>query len=139
MFATKPAKLARLRDEVEIMPEIDRRVSRLRRHERVRRHVVGTTERPRLNVFRSLNHIYAQVIDDGEGHTLVSASTVDPEVQKQLKGLKKTDQARVVGKVLAERALGQGVKRVVFDRGGYKYHGRVKALADAAREGGLEF
>lgn len=121
------------------MPEIDRRVSRLRRHKRVRRHVIGTAERPRLNVFRSLNHIYAQVIDDGKGHTLVSASTVDPEVQKQLKGLTKTDQARVVGKALAERALGQGVKQVVFDRGGYKYHGRVKALADAAREGGLEF
>jgi large subunit ribosomal protein L18 len=121
------------------MPEIDRRLSRLRRHERVRRHVVGTAERPRLNVFRSLNHIYAQVVDDGKGHTMVSASTIDPEVQKQLKGLAKTDQARVVGKVLAERALGQGVKQVVFDRGGYKYHGRVKALADAAREGGLEF
>jgi large subunit ribosomal protein L18 len=101
--------------------------------------VIGTAERPRLNVFRSLNHIYAQVIDDGEGHTLLSASTVDPEVQKQLDGLTKIEQARVVGKVLAERALGQGVKHVVFDRGGYKYHGRVKALADAAREGGLEF
>ena len=121
------------------MPEIDRRISRLRRHKRVRRHVVGTTERPRLNVFRSLNHIYAQVIDDGKGHTLVSASTVDPRVQQQLTGLTKTDQARVVGKVLAERALDQGIKRVVFDRGGYKYHGRVKALADAARENGLEF
>jgi large subunit ribosomal protein L18 len=121
------------------MPEIDRRVGRLRRHKRVRRHVAGTQERPRLNVFRSLNHIYAQVIDDGEGHTLVSASTVDPEVRKQLKGLTKTDQARVVGKVLAERALGQGIKQVVFDRGGYKYHGRVKALADAVRESGLEF
>jgi large subunit ribosomal protein L18 len=121
------------------MPEIDRRVNRLRRHRRVRRHVIGTAERPRLNVFRSLNHIYAQVIDDGEGHTLLSASTVDPEVQKQLDGLTKIEQARVVGKVLAERALGQGVKHVVFDRGGYKYHGRVKALADAAREGGLEF
>jgi large subunit ribosomal protein L18 len=121
------------------MPEIDRRVSRLRRHKRVRRHVIGTSERPRLNVFRSLNHIYAQVIDDAEGHTLVSASTVDPEVQKQIGELTKTDQARVVGKVLAERALSQGVKQVVFDRGGYRYHGRVKALADAAREGGLEF
>jgi large subunit ribosomal protein L18 len=121
------------------MPEINRRVSRLRRHKRVRRHVTGTAERPRLNVFRSLNHIYAQVIDDGEGHTLVSASTVDPEVQKQLKDLTKIDQARVVGKVLAERALGQGVKQVVFDRGGYQYHGRVKALADAARDGGLKF
>ena len=121
------------------MPEIDRRVGRLRRHKRVRRHVIGTPERPRLNVFRSLNHIYAQVIDDSKGQTLVSASTIDPEVQKQLEGLAKADQARVVGKVLAERALGQGVKQVIFDRGGYKYHGRVKALADAAREDGLEF
>jgi large subunit ribosomal protein L18 len=121
------------------MPEIDRRVSRLRRHKRVRKYVIGTPERPRLNVFRSLNHIYAQVVDDSQGHTLVSASTIDPEVHKQLKGLPKTDQARVVGKVLAERALDQGIKRVVFDRGGYRYHGRVKALADAAREGGLEF
>ncbi|MFQ6099847.1 MAG: 50S ribosomal protein L18 [Anaerolineae bacterium] len=121
------------------MPEIDRRVARLRRHRRVRKRVVGTPERPRLNVFRSLRHIYAQVIDDSEGHTLVSASTIDPEVKAQLQGLAKTEQAGVVGKVLAERALGQGIKKVVFDRGGYKYHGRVKALADAAREGGLEF
>ena len=121
------------------MPEISRRVARLRRHKRVRKHVVGTQEQPRLNVFRSAHHIYAQVIDDSEGHTLVSASTVDPEVKKQLKGLAKSEQAKVVGKVLAERALGQGIKQVVFDRGGYKYHGRVKALADAAREGGLVF
>ena len=121
------------------MPEIDRRVARLRRHRRVRKHVVGTPERPRLNVFRSLRHIYAQVIDDSQGHTLVSASTPDPEIGAQVQGLEKTEQARVVGKVLAERALNQGVKQVVFDRGGYKYHGRVKALADAAREGGLEF
>lgn len=121
------------------MPEIDRRVSRLRRHMRVRTHVTGTPERPRLNVFRSLQHIYAQVIDDTKGCTLISASTVEPEVKAQLKGLAKADQARVVGKVLAGRALEQGIKKVVFDRGGYKYHGRVKALADAAREGGLEF
>jgi large subunit ribosomal protein L18 len=121
------------------MSEIDRRVARLRRHRRVRKHVVGTSERPRLNIFRSLRHIYAQVIDDGRGHTLVSASTVDPEVKAQLQGLTKTEQARVVGKVLVERALSQGIKKVVFDRGGYKYHGRVKALADAAREGGLDF
>jgi large subunit ribosomal protein L18 len=97
------------------------------------------SERPRLNVFRSLRHIYAQVIDDGQGRTLLSASTIEPEIQPQLQGLAKTEQARVVGKILAERALRQGVKRVVFDRGGYKYHGRVKALADAAREGGLDF
>lgn len=121
------------------MPEIDRRVARLRRHKHVRKHVSGTPERPRLNVFRSLNHIYAQVIDDSKGHTIVSASTIDPEVEAQLKGLKKTEQARIVGKALAERALSQGIKKVVFDRGGYRYHGRVKALADAAREGGLEF
>ena len=121
------------------MPETDRRVARLRRHRRVRKRVVGTPERPRLDVFRSLRHIYAQVIDDSQGHTLVSASTIDPEVETQLQGLTKTEQARVVGKVLAERALKQGVKQVVFDRGGYVYHGRVKTLADAAREGGLEF
>jgi len=121
------------------MPEIDRRGTRLRRHEYVRKHVVGTSERPRLNVFRSLCHIHAQVIDDGRGHTLVSASTIDPEVAAQLEGLTKTEQARVVGRVLAERALSRGIKKVVFDRGGYKYHGRVKALASGAREGGLEF
>ena len=121
------------------MPESNRRVARLRRHRRVRKHVVGTPERPRLNVSRSLRHIYAQVIDDSREHTLVSASTIDPEVKAQLQGLTKSEQSRVVGKVLAERALNQGIKKVVFDRGGYKYHGRVKALADAAREGGLEF
>ena len=121
------------------MPEINRRVARLRRHKRVRKHVMGTPERPRLNVFRSAHHIYAQVVDDSKGHTLVSASTVDQEVKAQLKGLAKSEQAKVVGKVLAERALDQGIKQVVFDRGGYKYHGRVKALADAARESGLIF
>ncbi len=121
------------------MPEIDRRVARLRRHERVRKHVVGTMERPRLNVFRSLSHIYAQVIDDSRGHTLVSASTIEPELAEKLQGQSKTEQSRTVGRVLAERALGLGIKAVVFDRGGYKYHGRVKALADEARKGGLEF
>ncbi len=121
------------------MPEIDRRAARLRRHRRVRKRVVGTSERPRLNVFRSLRHIYAQVIDDSQERTLVSASTIDREVEAQLDGLNKTEQARVVGKVVAERALDQGISVVVFDRGGYKYHGRIKALADAAREGGLEF
>ena len=121
------------------MPEINRRVARLRRRRYVRKRVVGTPERPRLSVFRSLRHIHAQVIDDSRGHTLVSASTIDPEVAVRLDGLAKTEQARVVGQVLAERALRQGIKKVVFDRGGYKYHGRVKALADGAREGGLEF
>ena len=115
------------------------REARIRRHKRVRGSVNGVTERPRLNVFRSLKHIYGQIIDDTAGHTLVSASTLDPEVRGQLDGLAKTDEAAVVGKVLAERALANGVTQVVFDRGGYKYHGRVKALADAAREAGLDF
>jgi large subunit ribosomal protein L18 len=121
------------------MPESNRRVARLRRHRRVRKHIAGTSDRPRLNVFRSLRHIYAQIIDDSREHTLVSASTTDQEVKAQLQGLSKTEQAQVVGKVLAERALNQGIGQVVFDRGGYRYHGRVKALADAAREGGLDF
>lgn len=116
------------------------RAARERRHRRVRRRVSGTPERPRLNVFRSAMHIYAQIIDDARGHTLASASTLDPEVKAQLSnGLKKVDEARIVGRILAQRALAQGIKKVVFDRGGYKYHGRVKALADGAREGGLEF
>jgi large subunit ribosomal protein L18 len=100
---------------------------------------MGTAERPRLNVFRSLKHIYAQVIDDDQGETLVAASTLDPELRKKLKGLTKSEQAKLVGELVAGRALAQGVKRVVFDRGGYKYHGRVKALAEGSREGGLEF
>ena len=105
----------------------------------MRKTVVGTTERPRLNVFRSLRHIYAQIIDDTVGCTLVSASTVDRDVRSQVAGLEKTEAAQAVGRVLAERATARGVTRVVFDRGGYQYHGRVQALADAARKGGLEF
>jgi len=92
-----------------------------------------------LNVFRSLKHIYAQIIDDGQGHTLVSASTLDPELREKIQGLSKTEQAKLVGQVLAQRALARGVRQVVFDRGGRLYHGRVKALADGSREGGLEF
>jgi large subunit ribosomal protein L18 len=110
-----------------------------RRHRRVRKKVKGTDGRPRLNVFRSLKHIYAQIIDDGQGHTLVSASTLDPELRDKVQGLSKTEQARLVGQVLAQRALAHGVRQVVFDRGGRLYHGRVKALADGSREGGLEF
>ncbi|MCX6031610.1 MAG: 50S ribosomal protein L18 [Chloroflexi bacterium] len=113
--------------------------ARDRRHERIRRRLRGTTERPRLNVFRSLQHVYAQVIDDDQGRTLVAASTIDPELREQLGGLSKSQQAAKVGKLVAQRALAQGLKQVVFDRGGYPYHGRVKALADGAREGGLEF
>ena len=116
------------------------RQARLRRHRRVRKTVVGTPERPRLNVFRSLEHIYAQIIDDSVGHTLVSASTLDQEVRGLCgEGTKKADEAKVVGRVLAERAKARGVSEVVFDRGGYQYHGRVKALADGAREAGLVF
>jgi len=113
--------------------------ARIRRHKRIRLDLRGTAERPRLNVFRSLQHIYAQVIDDNLGHTLASASTLDPALKGQLDGLTKSQQATRVGHLVAERALAQGVKQVVFDRGGYPYHGRVKALAEGARAGGLEF
>jgi large subunit ribosomal protein L18 len=116
-----------------------REVARKRRHRRVRKRVVGISQRPRFNVFRSLKHIYAQVIDDTRGHTLAAASTLDPELRDKVKGLTKTEQAKLVGGLLAKRALERGVKEVAFDRGGYKYHGRVKSLAEAAREGGLEF
>ncbi len=118
---------------------ISRNVARLRRHARVRKHVSGTQQRPRLNVYRSLTEIYAQVIDDEAGCTLVSASSIDHVLRPQMSGLKKTEQAKLVGKALAERAKVKGIALVVFDRGGYRYTGRVKALADAAREGGLEF
>jgi large subunit ribosomal protein L18 len=113
--------------------------ARIRRHARVRKHLAGTPERPRLSVFRSVAEIYAQVIDDQAGNTLVSASSVDQELRARMAGLKKTEQAKLVGKALAERAQSKGIKQVVFDRGGFRYIGRVKALADAAREGGLDF
>ncbi len=113
--------------------------SRERRHTRVRRKVAGTPERPRLCVYRSTAEIYAQVIDDQAGHTLASASSVDHDLRGQLGSLKKSEQAQLVGKTVAQRALALGIQKVVFDRGGYRYIGRVKALADAAREGGLEF
>ena len=116
-----------------------RSAARVRRHARVRRKVQGTAERPRLNVFRSLAEIYAQVIDDQAGHTIVSASSIDPELKSKLEGKNKTEQARLVGEAVADRAKAAGVNEVVFDRGGYRYIGRVKALADGARDGGLEF
>ena len=116
-----------------------RNEARQRRQRRVRGKVSGTPERPRLSVFRSLANIYAQLIDDTQGHTMVSASTVDAEVVKQVAGLKGVDKAKLVGKVLADRAKAAGIRQVVFDRGGYMYHGQVKALADASRENGLEF
>jgi large subunit ribosomal protein L18 len=112
---------------------------RKRRHIRVRKKLAGTSTRPRLNVFRSLNQIYAQVIDDSTGQTIVSVSTLDSTVKTKVKKQTKTDQAKLVGEEIAQRAKKAGIKAVIFDRGGYKYHGRVKALADAAREAGLEF
>jgi large subunit ribosomal protein L18 len=121
--------------------KFDRRAARDRRHRRVRKSVHGAAARPRLAVFRSLNHISAQLIDDSAGHTLVAASTHDADIRKELggKGNATSSGAQVVGRVIAERARGAGVVKVVFDRGGYLYHGRVKALADAARQAGLEF
>jgi len=116
-----------------------RQERRLRRHWRIRKRIFGTPERPRLSVFRSLKHIYAQIIDDTTGQTLCAASTLDKELREKLQGLTKTQQAIEVGKLIAKRALELGIKQVAFDRGGHKYHGRVKALADAAREAGLEF
>lgn len=121
------------------MANKNRSVARLRRHKRVRKTISGTPEQPRLNVFRSLTDIYAQIIDDESGTTLVSASTIDKDLKSKVKGKNRIEQAGIVGKALAERAKGNGVSKVVFDRGGFRYVGRVKALADGAREGGLEF
>ncbi|MBV8631698.1 MAG: 50S ribosomal protein L18 [Silvibacterium sp.] len=118
-----------------MIPQRKRNEIRQRVHDRIRTKVQGTSERPRLNVYRSLNHIYAQVIDDAQGVTLVSASTV----ASKIKTGGNVAAAKEVGKLVAERAKEKGIKKVVFDRGGYLYHGRVKALADAAREAGLEF
>jgi large subunit ribosomal protein L18 len=113
--------------------------ARRRRHVRVRAKLAGTAGSPRLCVFRSLNHIYAQVIDDEKGHTLVTASTLDQEIKPSVNGKAKSARAGLVGDLVAKRALDKGIKQVVFDRGGYKYHGRVKALAEAARQAGLKF
>lgn len=113
--------------------------ARKRRHRRIRTRISGTASRPRLNVNRSLKHIYAQVIDDVDGHTIVAASTLDSVLASDLDGKTKREQSTVVGKAVAQRALDAGISEVVFDRGGYLYHGRVKALADAARDAGLKF
>jgi large subunit ribosomal protein L18 len=121
------------------MANQSRSVARARRHARVRKNLSGSDARPRLNVFRSLSGIYAQVIDDQAGRTLVSASSVDRDLREKMKGLKKSEQAKLVGQTVAKRAKDKGIETVVFDRGGYRYSGRVKALADGAREGGLQF
>ena len=112
---------------------------REKKHYRMRNRFAGTTERPRLAVFRSNNHMYAQIIDDSVGHTLVSASTLQKEVKAELEKTNNVEAAAYLGKVIAERALEKGIKEVVFDRGGFIYQGKVKALAEAAREAGLEF
>ena len=121
------------------MAQANRYHARLRRHQRVRKNLAGTAVRPRLNVFRSASHIYAQVIDDDQGHTLVAASDLDANLAGEIAGKGKAQRAAIVGAAIAARAKEHGVAEVVFDRGGYKYHGRVKALAEAAREAGLGF
>lgn len=112
---------------------------RLRKHERVRKKIKGTTERPRLNVFRSLKNIYVQIIDDTSGNTLVAASTLDEALKGKLSYGGNKEAAREVGKLIGQKAIEKGIKQVVFDRGGYLYHGRIKELAEGARESGLEF
>lgn len=121
------------------MARFNRKAARIRRHKRVRKHIHGTPERPRLCVYRSLTDIYVQVIDDEAGATMVAASSIDKDLRGKMNGKTKTEQARLVGEAVAERAKDAGVTKVVFDRGGFKYIGRVKALADGAREKGLEF
>ncbi|ORX22290.1 50S ribosomal protein L18 [Thermoanaerobacterium sp. PSU-2] len=121
-----------------MISKIDRQMTRKRRHLRVRKKISGTSERPRLSVYKSLSHIYAQLIDDVNGVTLAHASTLDPELKSVAKGANK-ESAKLVGKLIAKKALEKGIKDVVFDRGGYVYHGVVRELADAAREGGLNF
>lgn len=116
-----------------------RRLGRLRRRKSIRKRISGDASRPRLSVFRSLRHIYAQVIDDLDGTTLVAASTLDKDVANEIGELDKKDAAKVVGRVLGERALSKEIGKVVFDRNGYKYHGRVRSLAEGAREAGLDF
>ena len=125
-----------------MISKIDKNEVRKARHDRMRFYISGTAEKPRLNVYRSLNNIYAQIIDDtannGQGATLVSASTLDKEIAAKIGEMSKTEASKVVGKVLAERALAKGIQEVVFDRGGYLYTGRVAAVADGAREAGLK-
>ncbi len=119
--------------------KISRELARQRRHIRIRKQVFGTAEKPRLSVYKSLKHIYAQIIDDTKGHALVFASTLGKDTGDEKKNKSNVEMAKRIGRTLAERAKGAGIKKVVFDRGGYKYHGCIKSLAESAREGGLEF
>jgi large subunit ribosomal protein L18 len=122
-----------------LSPKLDKRSARIKRHRRVRKKVFGTTERPRLCVFKSIKHIYAQIIDDENGLTLVSASTLSPDLRDKISGGSNTGAAKAVGEVIGRKAVEKDIVNVVFDRGGYLYHGKVKALAEAAREAGLSF
>jgi large subunit ribosomal protein L18 len=122
-----------------VLKRVNRNAKRVKRHLKARKKIQGTPERPRLNVYRSSKHIYAQIIDDAAGHTLVSASTLDQDVKTQMSYSGNKEAAKIVGKTVAEKAKGKGIDTVVFDRGGYLYHGRVKELAEGAREAGLQF
>ena len=122
-----------------MITKIDKNQDRLKRHARVRKKVAGTAECPRLSVYRSLNHIYAQIIDDEAKNTLVAASTMEKEIAKEIEGKTKKEAAKIVGTKIAEKAIAKGISEVVFDRGGYLYTGRVASLADGAREAGLKF
>ncbi len=122
-----------------MLKKFNRNEARKIRHERVRKKIYGTPERPRLNVYRSNSHIYAQIIDDTNGHTLISASTLDKELREKLSSTSNKEAARLVGELIGKRALEKGIDQVVFDRGGYQYHGRVKEIAEGAREAGLKF
>lgn len=122
-----------------MISKVDKNEVRNKRHSRLRFRISGTKETPRLNVYRSISNIYAQIIDDTTGTTLVSANTMQKEVIEKIANMNKVDASKVIGKAIAEKALKAGIKKVVFDRGGYHYTGRVQALADAAREAGLEF
>lgn len=122
-----------------MLKKVQRNKKRVERHFKIRNKITGTPERPRLNIYRSAKHIYAQVIDDATGITLVSASTADKEIKDKVAELTKSDAAKLVGQTVGERAKVKGINTVVFDRGGYLYHGRIKLLADGARESGLKF
>jgi len=124
---------------VELLKQFNRNEERKNRHRRVRQKVYGTPERPRLNVFRSNKHIYAQIINDENGHTLVAASTLDKELKDKLTSTSNKEAARLVGELVGKRAIEKGIDKVVFDRGGYLYHGKIKELAEGAREAGLKF
>lgn len=121
------------------MTKADLKLAQRIKHKRIRKKITGTMSRPRLCVFRSSNHIYAQIVDDSRHHTLASISTLDPQVKSKTNDMSKASKAQVIGSLIAGKALSSDIKQVVFDRGGYKYHGRVKALAEAARQAGLEF